>query len=143
MKAISHFSLLLFFAVFSFNCQKELSRSTTLTDPANNQSLPLTASVQGNVLDENGQPAEGAVISVGSKMATTNSHGYFRVSSASLDANASLVTAELPGYFKAYRSFRATRGVNQLVFKLVPKKLAGRINSTSGGEAKLANGSKV
>ncbi|MEO6723207.1 MAG: carboxypeptidase-like regulatory domain-containing protein [Ferruginibacter sp.] len=143
MKTIYHVLILVSVAAFSFNCQKELSRHPAFSAEENIQSSPITATLQGNVLDENGQPAAGVKISAGTKTSVTNANGYFRIADAALDRNASLVVAEQAGYFKAYRSFRATKGVNQVMFKLIPKILAGTINSVTGGEATLSNGSKI
>lgn len=135
--------LVIIIAVISFKCQKELSRDNTIPAQSNNQSLPITSTLQGNVLDENGQPAAGVKISSGSKITTTNSHGYFRIIDALLDKSASPVTAEQSGYFKAYRTFRATTGVNQIAIKLIKKTLSGTVNAITGGEVTLANGAKV
>ncbi|MBA2562603.1 MAG: hypothetical protein H0V14_06750, partial [Chitinophagaceae bacterium] len=143
MKKIYHVLPVIVIAVISFNCQKELSRNYTIPAKANNRSSPLTSTLQGNVLDENSQPAPGVTISVGSKTTTTNSKGYFRIVDALLDKNASLITANQPGYFKAYRTFRATTGVNQVVIKLIKKILAGTVSSITGGEVTVANGAKV
>jgi len=82
-------------------------------------------------------------IKVGAKSAITNSKGYFRITSAALDKNASHVTAQKAGYFPSHRTFQATQGVNQVVIQLIPKVLAGTINAGSGGEVSLANGAKV
>lgn len=131
-------------AIFSFDCQKELSHigSGGLKN-GNAGSAPLTAVLQGNIIDENNQPAMGVTITVGSKTTTTDATGYFRIKEAPLDENASLVTAEKPGYFKAYRSFRATSGTNQVVIKLIKKLLAGTVDAGAGGEITLPNGSKI
>src|SRR5262245_194970 len=132
--------LILGIAIMGLNCQKEVS-----FDPGtvNNNPNPITATVQGNIKDENGRPAMGVTIKLGSKTAITNARGYFRISNASLDKSASLVTAEKSGYFKAYRVFGATSGVNQVSIQLLPKILAGTVNTSTGGEVSLANGSKV
>ncbi|MEP7143222.1 MAG: carboxypeptidase-like regulatory domain-containing protein [Ferruginibacter sp.] len=143
MKRIYHALLVIVIAGISFKCQKELSSDHSPLITSNNQSSPVTVTLQGNVIDENDLPAAGVKISAGSKTTTTNSNGYFRIVEASLDKNASVTTAEQPGYFKAYRSFRATTGVNQLVIKLVKKTLAGTVNAITGGEAALSNGAKV
>lgn len=143
MKRIYHVLPVIVIAVISFKCQKELSRNNTIPAPANNQSSPIASTLQGNVLDETGQPAAGVNISVGSKTTITNSHGYFRIVDAPLDKNASLVTAEQPGYFKAYRTFRATTGVNQVIITLIRKALSGNVNAIAGGEVVLGNGAKV
>jgi hypothetical protein len=135
---------LIFVSLFLFQCQKELSNvgGPDIT-PNIVTADPISATVQGNVLDETGAPAAGVAISVGSQAATTDASGYFRIKNASLDKNASLVVAEKTGYFKGMRSFSATSGTNQVVIKLIKKSLAGTINGTSGGEVTLTNGTKI
>ena len=79
MKRIYPVLLLLIISVIAFKCQKELSGENAFSLQPNNQSSPITSTLQGNVLDENDQPAEGVIVSTGIKTATTNSHGYFRI----------------------------------------------------------------
>src|SRR5690349_19294714 len=135
-----YFILVGFISVFSFHCQKELS----YVNPNGHQNPFLTVTtVQGNILDENGQPAIGVTIRVGDRGVITDARGYFRIANASVDRANCLMTAEKAGYFKAYRSFIATTGVNQLVIKLIKKELSGQISTISGGEATLPNGSKI
>lgn len=143
MKRIYYVLFAVIIVLISIECRKELSGENAFPGRGNNQSSPINATLQGNIINENDQPAEGVVVSVGTKTATTNSHGYFRIVDATLDKNASLVTAEQPGYFKAYRTFSATSGVNQVVIKLIKKTLAGTIDATTGGSVTLINGSKV
>jgi hypothetical protein len=140
-----HFALFLFLiSVLSFNCNKEFSATNfDPTDTGNNLPAPVIATLQGNILDENGQPATGVQIKAGSKITTTNANGYFRIVDAALDRNASLVVAEKAGYFKAYRTFNATSGVNQVVIKLIRKTLAGTVNATTGSAITLSNGAKI
>ena len=130
--------------ILFINCQKDISlinSGTTIID--NTIKDPITATLQGNILDETGQPASGVKITVGSKTVTTNNSGYFRINDAALDKNASLVNAEKPGYFKAFRTFNATSGVNQVVIKLMKKELAGTVDPNTGGDVNLPNGSKI
>ena len=104
---------------------------------------PIKANLQGNVLDENGQPAANVVIKAGTETTVTDNKGYFRINNASLDKNASLVTAEKTGYFIAYRTFSATSGTNQVVITLTKKNLSGTVNGASGGDVSLTNGTKI
>lgn len=108
-----------------------------LSEPA-----PVTATVQGNILDENGDPAAGVTVKAGNKNAITDAKGYFRIINASLDKSASLVTAEKTGYFKAYRSFSASKAANHIVIKLTKKQLSGVI-SAAGGEITIDNDAKL
>jgi hypothetical protein len=142
MKRVRLAIVALLVAVVSFNCQKELSFPGGNT-ANNNTPSPVTAVLQGNVLDENGLPAPGVSIKLGSQTATTDSRGYFRIKNAALDKYSSFVVAEKPGYFKAFRSFTATSGTNQVMIKLVKKSIKGTINAAGGGEVSLPEGAKI
>lgn len=143
MKRIFIASSFFALAFLGFNCQKEFSLYNGEGGTASNVASPIKATLQGNVLDESGQPAAGVSISAGAVVTVTDANGYFRITDAVLDKNTSLVTASRPGYFKAYRTFRATSGVNQVVIQLNKKALAGTINSITGGEVTMANGAKI
>ena len=142
MKKLTTVLLLATITLLTFNCQKEINYNLP-GGQDNSSQAPITGTLQGNVLDENGDPAVGVAIQVGTKTAMTNAKGYFRIAAAALDRNASHVTAEKPGYFTSHRSFRATEGVNQVTIRLIPKTLAGTVNAGSGGEVTLTNGSKI
>ena len=58
-------------AIISFKCQKEFSRNNKIPAQATNQSSPIISTVQGNVLNENGQPEPGVKISVLFRSLTT------------------------------------------------------------------------
>jgi hypothetical protein len=136
--------LLAITALLFYQCQKEISY--TNNSGGSGQVVapnPLTANLQGNISDENDQPAANVTIKVGSQTVVTDSKGYFRINNASLDKNAALVRAEKTGYHTAFRSFSATSGTNQVAIKLVKKNLAGTIEATSGGEISISNGTKI
>lgn len=139
--------LLLSFAVLFLACQREVSFFGNADNPANPGQVadpdPITAAIQGNVFDESGNAASGVTVQVGNKTVITDGKGYFRINDAALDKKSALVTAAKTGYFKAYRTFAATSGANNVVIKLVKRTLAGNIDGAAGGEASLPNGSKI
>ncbi len=136
---------LLLVSVFFFQCQKDVSfiGGPDTGVPVVITPDPIKAGLQGNVVDENNQPAAGVTITVGSTTTVTNATGFFRINDAALDKNATLVTAQKPGYFKGYRVFPATSGANQVVIKLIKRNLAGTITASSGGSATLSNSAKI
>ncbi|MEO6612670.1 MAG: hypothetical protein ABIT05_14700 [Chitinophagaceae bacterium] len=136
MNRILH--VLAFISILFIGCQKELSFSNP-----NPNAVPVTATLQGNVVDENGGPAAGVTITVGTKTAVTDAKGYFRIKNAPLDKSASLVTATKAGYFKAFRVFSASKAVNQVKIKLLKKTLSGTLNSSAGGVVTLMDLSSV
>lgn len=135
-----YFVLFLFLvSIFTFNCQKEISFKSEWNPTKD----PVTATVQGNIVDENGDPVAGVNIKAGTKSTTTNAGGFFRITNVSLDKKASLVIAEMPGYYKAMRSFSATTGANYVRIRLIRKTVTGTVDATNGGSVSLSNGSKV
>lgn len=104
---------------------------------------PITANIQGNIVDENNQPASAVQVKVGSQSALTDQKGYFRIDNASLDKKNALVTATKDGYFKVFRLFSANAGTNQVKIKLIKKELSGTIQASTGGTISLSNGSSV
>lgn len=143
MRSVYRFVLLAFISVLFFQCQRELSYVGSGDQQPQTVPSPVKANLQGNVLDENGQPAEGVSVKIGAKSTTTDVKGYFRINDAVMDGNASLLTLEKPGYYKAFRTFSATSGTNQVVIKLVKRDLGGTVNASSGGDVSLSNGTKI
>ncbi|HYO21982.1 MAG TPA: carboxypeptidase-like regulatory domain-containing protein [Flavisolibacter sp.] len=136
-------TLLLLSMLFQ-QCQRELSNIGGPDFPGEIAAPdPITCALQGNVFDETGAPAAGVTVQAGNKTAITNARGYFRINDAGLDKKSAVVTAIKAGYFKAYRTFAATSGANNIEIKLVKRVLAGTIDAAAGGEASLSNGSKV
>jgi len=130
---------LAFVSIFFTGCQKELS----FTNPGGSNTDPVTATLQGNVVDENDNPASGVTVTVGAKTVVTDAKGYFRIKNASLDKSASLVTATRAGYFKAFRVFSASKATNHIRIKLLKKTLRGTLNSSAGGVVTLNDLSSV
>ena len=148
MKTLYAALVFVFISVIAFNCQKEvrtIGGNNQIPGNENNTITPspVTSTIQGNVFDENGKPANNVSIKVGTVLTTTDDKGYFRIDNAALDKNASLVTAIKTGYFKAFRSFSATSGVNQVMIRLIKKSSAGVIKSDAGGQVTLSNGSVI
>lgn len=134
---------MLLIAITTVKCQKEQSFDVPNVPPTTNAANPITAHLQGVVVDENGTPTSGALVMVGTKTATTGTNGFFRIKDAALDKSASVVKIEKAGYFVGYRTFMATEGSNHVKVKLVKKQLVGTVSATSGGVATLAIGASV
>jgi hypothetical protein len=143
MRSVYRFLVLALAPVLFYQCQREVSYIGGGDPGQVSLPSPIVANLQGNVLDESGQPAPNVTVKVGSDIAVTDDKGYFRINNASLDKNAALVTAEKVGYFKAFRSFSASSGTNQVVIKLTKKNLGGTFDAANGGDVSLTNGTKV
>ena len=143
MKKIHWIFSFIILAVLFFQCQKDVSFIGGPDAGVTVAPDPINTSIQGNITDENDQPAVGVTVTAGTSTTITDANGYFHISKANLDKNTSLITAEKEGYFKGYRVLAATSGCNQVAIKLIRKDLAGTVSSAAGGEASLSNGAKV
>lgn len=135
--------VLIVIGILFFQCHKEASFIGNPDPGIPVNPSPITANIQGNIFDENDQPAPGVSVTAGPSSAITDANGFFHINAVSLDKNTSLVTAQKDGYFKAYRVFAATSGCNQVVIKLIKRNIAGTIKSSSGGDVSLIDGSKI
>lgn len=132
-----------------FSCQKELSTETGGTLPPVIvgtpilPATPVTASVSGIVTDENDSPVPNASVVVAGTSYLTDAKGFFNTASHNLDKYISTVEVNVPGYFKAIRSFCANPSRNYVAIKLIPKALAGSFASGSAGSISLPNGSQI
>ncbi|MEO7522615.1 MAG: carboxypeptidase-like regulatory domain-containing protein, partial [Ferruginibacter sp.] len=143
-KSASLLSVFIILVVSS--CQRDVDIFT----PDNNNlgqilnSSPVQASVTGAVTDEQDNAVSGAVVRSGSNSTTTNSRGLFRFTNIEMDKYASVVTVEINGYFKGFRTFSATEGSsNYIRIKLTAKNLSGTVNAVTGGTVTLSNNSEV
>lgn len=92
-------------AVLFNSCKKTeesgLSNPTTNT-PKHNYTPPavtFSASVEGFVLDENGNAVSAAEVKTGSKTTTTNQNGYFRIEAAPFTGDFCYIKAVKKGFF--------------------------------------------
>jgi hypothetical protein len=132
-----------------FSCQKELSNETGGSLPPATvgtpilPATPVTGTVSGIVTDENDDPVPNASVLVAGTTYTTDAKGFFNTANHSLDKYISTVEVNMPGYFKALRSFCANPSRNYVAIKLIPKTLAGSFASGSSGNISLPNGSQI
>ncbi len=132
-----------------FSCQKELSTETGGTLPTVTvgtpilPATPVTASVSGIVTDENDAPVPNASVVVAGTSYLTDAKGFFNTANHNLDKYISTVEVNVPGYFKAIRSFCANPSRNYVAIKLIPKALAGSFASGTAGNITLPNGSQI
>jgi hypothetical protein len=140
---VHQLSALLIILYSLFSCQKEFKFNQT-HDINVIQPVPVQASLEGKVLDENNLPVAGAIVKSGNNTTITDTLGLFFFHSIQLDKYSSLVTVEKAGYFKALRNFSIKETSSGFVkLKLIPKHLSGTINATNGGSVTLADNSTI
>jgi hypothetical protein len=135
--------LLSLLSLFAPSCQKELS-GDQVTPPVVVPDVPVKASVEGIVTDENGDPVDGATVKSGAAATSTDVNGYFNFKNITLSSNAGFITVTSPGYFTGSRTIVVKEDRNHFVrIELIPQTLAGIVNAVTGGTVSVAGGATI
>jgi hypothetical protein len=144
------------FALFIFSislvvftaCQREIDNPNpgggTTTNPGVNDNIMVSGGIRGSVINENGQPVEGASVTSGGSTTTTDRYGTFRFSNINLSKENGYVKVVKQGYFIGTRTFASTAGrTHNVRIQLIPKTNTGTFSGTSGGTVTLSGGGKL
>lgn len=148
-------------ALFVASCQREVSyipggnpqpeipevpdtSSTTPDLPPVSLGSVISTSIHGRILDENGDPMQGAYVSAGNKIATTDQYGIFRIADALVPEKFTYVKAERQGYFTGSRTIISGTDRNGfVVIRMIRKKLSGSFQSNAGASIDVDNQSTI
>lgn len=141
-------STIVFLFVFT-SCQKEISYTDpNIQDSVVNVSVDdgvkVTASVNGVITDENGDPVSGAIVKCGSQSVTTNTFGTFYFKNIAISKNNGSVVVNKSGYFKGFRNFLTSAGKSHFLrIQLLRHDITATIPSSAGGTVDLGNGASI
>ena len=143
---------LIVFLLFAVSCKKNINDSM-VTDPPpppvigsnyNPIEIPITSSVVGIVIDENGQPVEGATVSLKDQTLTSDVFGSFRFMNAAMNENGTFIQIEKDGYFKSGRRFFPTSSATHNVrIELIEENFNQSFSSSDGGTMTFENGGEI
>jgi hypothetical protein len=97
----------------------------------------------GRIVDESNAPLENVMVSIGSKMESTDANGMFIISNANVKKRQAFIVAEKPGYLKGMQSLVPTQGTNTVRLMLIPQNIVATISSGGDSEVNLPNGTAV
>lgn len=138
---------LLLLILLMFSCKDE-----TYIDIDDNNSTPgsnfnfgstVQRNFQGIVLDTNGNPINGATVTIGSNTVQTNFKGFFTFKNASVKENFALVKVTKSGFIDGSRVMVPTSGINRVNIMMIPATTTASINSGTTSTVSLPNGTKV
>lgn len=134
--------------VLAMSCGKEaITNVVTEDDPFVPTQLPLyepsvtavNSSLVGTVVDENGELAEGAMVSLGTSTTTTDRFGLFKFDNREMNQKGTFVKVEKDGYFLTGRRFYPADGKEEVVrLELLPIIYDQSFNATSGGTVEVS-----
>lgn len=104
----------------------------------------ITASVQGRVLDQNGIPVQGAVVTSDTAGTTTDVNGAFSFNKIAMSSRFGYVKVTAPGYFAGSRSIiTSAGGSNYVTITLIPRTARGAFPAANGGGVVVQIGDTV
>jgi len=131
------FSLLL-----TLGCQRDVDGGTP--NGTGDDSEQVTAGIRGIVVDENDQPVEGAQVTSGTQVTTTDRFGVFRFDNIRISRRNAHVRVTRTGYFPGDRNFiSVSRRTHNIRIRLLRRAQAGSFAATTGGTINLTNGAKL
>jgi len=125
-------------------CRKDMEETTIVDTVYTPPVIKVNGTLAGQVTDEGGQAIEGAIVKLGSQQQTTNADGFFVFRNVVLDANGTFVKVDQPGYFhSSTRIFPKANAENYVRLALMPRQIAGQVNSANGGTITTNGGARV
>ena len=97
----------------------------------------------GLVQDQNGQPIENVLVSVGGKNTTTDDNGVFIIREASVNKRFAYISTEASGYIHGSRSLVPVEGENRVTIVLLEENPVETVASGNASTVTLANGASV
>jgi hypothetical protein len=91
--------LIAFLIITSWSCKKEKAVIAGFDNSAK-----VIATIKGTVLDENGKPQDGVMVTCNDKLVYTKNLGQFTFDSVLVFKNSQVLKLEAHGYFKMYRT---------------------------------------
>lgn len=125
-------------------CRKDMEETTIIDTVYTPPVIRVNGTLAGQVTDEQGQAVEGAVVKLGSLQQTTGADGFFVFRNVALDANGTFVKVDQAGYFhSSTRIFPKANAENYVRLALMPRQIAGQVNSANGGTVTTNGGARV
>jgi hypothetical protein len=128
-----------------FSCKKD-KNDLPNTNPSGqwNNSTMTKATFLGQVLKEDGSALDGATVTTGTHMMTTDADGFFYFSNISTPQNATLIKVEKAGYFKAFRTVHVIPNQdNQVRIMAMELPSPESLDATTGGTITISNGGSI
>lgn len=150
---MKNLTLLLFWSMalslLLISCNKDEIPNTTYQDASSEILVDppldlITASVFGQVIDEDGNPISEATIMINNVKYTTNIQGLYSAKNISINSYGNLVTIQKTGYFSGAKLIQTEEGRNaNLNVTLLSKTLSGSVMSSDGGKVIIDGKSSV
>ena len=130
-------------SVLFYSCKKSTNDYVDQGPKFSNSEM-TTASFLGQILKEDGTPLDGATVSTGTHMITTDADGFFYFSNISTPRRATSIKVEKLGYFKAFKTLTVIPNEdNQTTIMIMALPTAQNLDASAGGTITITNGGSI
>jgi len=138
------FFYFLFLSLALASCHKDLDETIITEDVYTPPVIKVNGNIAGLVVNENGDPVEGATVRVGDQQLQTGPGGYFIFRDIVLNANGTFIKVDQAGYFHASRRFYPKlNAMNYTTLTLMTKNNTGQVSAIEGGTVNVQGGATV
>jgi len=100
--------------------------------------------LSGRIVDESGSAVASATVTCGTKSATTDASGIFKISGIKDNSGNIVVSAKKAGYFDAFRRMvKSEKGATNISLAMRAKQKIAQFSATNGITAQLGDGASV
>lgn len=144
----SAFLLLVSIGFFGLEgCKKQISSNQNIhaseITPTHLSKL-VNATITGYVFFEDGSPAVNAKVTVGDRITTTNSEGYFNAGQVKVPERHAFVKVNLDGYYTGMRTLYVSENSTEIIrVRLMKEEEAGTFQASSGGTIRAIGGGSI
>lgn len=145
MKRIHSFfiSLLALGLIVGCNPSDDNDSNNSNSDFTENFGNQVSRDFIGQVVDESGDPVQGADVKIGAKTVQTDVNGVFIINGANVYTRFAYITAKKTGFIDGSRAMVPTNGKNNVKIMLISNAPVQTIQSGVASEVTLPNGTKV
>ncbi|HMQ60054.1 MAG TPA: hypothetical protein PKE06_05255 [Flavilitoribacter sp.] len=125
-------------------CRKDFEETVIIKSDYTPSVVRVTGNIMLKVEDEAGNPIENAPVFVDNESGVTGTGGVLQFRDIDLNANGTLVKADLPGYFHgSKRIYPRENSTNYVTLTLMPIQQTELINVGAGGGITLDGGARI
>ncbi|WAC02180.1 carboxypeptidase-like regulatory domain-containing protein [Lacinutrix neustonica] len=126
-------SLMMVLSTLFTSCEPHENSDPFNPGENNETGLDLGSSIQrdfmGRIVDETNLPIENVMVTIGTKVASTDANGMFIINNTDVKQKQAFIIAQKPGFLNGMRSVVPTQGVNRIKIMLITENLAGTVAS--------------
>jgi hypothetical protein len=128
---------LLALPLLTFSCRKDINTINTSTTTYQAPEILVTASLSGQVINEEGEAISNAIVRLGNRATVTNESGLYQFQNISMNARGTYVTVEVEGYFHGSDRFYPVSGSHHVNTIQLIRKI--NIATFSGDEGSIVS----